>query len=130
MLVWNFQYWKIKGIKVNYINVIIKNFQVVEIFIEIQVVEGNRKRHYISVWKIKIMVTRDVMKRNGRAVNLFIFHFTTMLILPDIQLSPSLSKINKITRRMKNEIGSTSILSRKTIFRERECSFANSLKKT
>ena len=112
------------------INGIIFIFQDEESFMEIQVSRGNGTRHSSFFRKVKIMVIKLAMRNNGRAINLFSFYFTTMLIHASFQLSSCLANVTQITRRTKNKINTISVLSRKRMFKDENFILLTNLKET
>ena len=55
---------------------------------------GNGRRYYTSVWKIKIIIVRPIIRYNGWGINLFIFNFTMMFIQPLDEVSSVISGNN------------------------------------
>ena len=110
------------------INEIIRIFQVVENFMENQVRKENRRTHYTSSCKDKIMTIRSAMGDNERAVNFFIFYFIKMLIYLDFQSSSYLANLPKITKGRRNKIDAMPVLSKSRVFRRKEFNFINRFK--
>ena len=68
------------------------------------------------------------MRSRGKAVNVFIFYFTMMLIHHGFQLSPYMANVATITRTKRNKIDNRPIFSR--YLREENLILLTGLKKT
>ena len=55
----NFQASEIEGVEEKSLTRLLEFFKTVESFIKIQMRSGNGRRHYTSLWKIKIMIAMD-----------------------------------------------------------------------
>ena len=56
------------------INEIVRIFQGVENFMEIQVWRGNGKTHYTSFCKIRIMIIRPATRSNGKKMHFLLYN--------------------------------------------------------